>query len=346
MNKILLIIILPLVVFSAVMTTVLALEAEEAQLKPIKEQQQQNPQLHQNQNQNQQNQGQKLSVEATIPEDFMYQNQAISPNCIEQLISNDEAGSVTVKLSECSKLPKNYKIEKKNALEKSGFIGYSYSVAPEAKDVALSDQAENQDTDKVESTMGFGGYAYYKYLGKYKKDHVICFLHNSGGSGMFSYIFLISREGDQLRLSKILVMGDRCNGGINTVTMFDEKLQYTIQITPYDYIELSDQNQHNLKAYDDLAACAACCQGEALFEHDFKEPKLLSVSLDKLTQDELPIQGKYQACFNTIVKRNLQEGKRQFTVPELKALMKEFNKECVNGKVENKNKKMKNDTSE
>lgn len=247
---------------------------------------------------------------STVPEDFKFSGAPISPLCIERTISQNSNDRMTVvTLANCTREEQNYKIEKIDpSLTEKGFMGFHY----------VSSDPKNP----------LSGYIYYKYLGKFNNDHVIYLIQNAGGSGHFSLVFLASRKKDTLRLIKGIVGGDRCNGGIDSVSLKGKKINYTVNITPYDYIAVTKLNPHKYKAYYDLASCAACCQGTAEFESDFITSRLLAVNLGQPADVLKPIQGDQQSCFNTVLNDYISQGKQQLTADELKDFVEKFNTQC------------------
>lgn len=245
-----------------------------------------------------------------IPEEFMYQGKPINALCIGNLTSHLDEKSINLK--ECVKEINKYKTDAANkALINKGYVGVDYS---------NKDEKENP-WDR--------GYAYYKYLGKHGEDHVLYFLENTGGSGMFSNILIVKREGDKLILKENSAGGDRCNGGIDNAKLENNQLYYSMNLTPFDYIALSNENPKEIKPYDDLASCAVCCQGSANFSYDFQnKPKLISIDLGDLPDKE-QTQGKYQTCFNQLLTNKINSGKKQLSEDELRNFVKEFNAQCV-----------------
>lgn len=244
-----------------------------------------------------------------IPKVMMFQGKPIDALCFGALIGMNGKENPKVDLSQCSKEIKQYKIEEPDQdLIKEGFTGINYS---------------SKDPDSP-----WGGYAYYKYLGKHDNDDIIYFLQNTGGSGTFSHIILLKREGDALKLVENLVSGDRCNDGIAKAKFENNQIFYTINITPFDYIPISKENI-KIEPYDDLANCAACCQGTADFVYDFKNHNLVKIDLGELSDETAQTQGQYQACFNGLIGEKIKNGQQQITEPELKLLVKDFKERCM-----------------
>lgn len=107
----------------------------------------------------------------------------------------------------------------------------------------------------------------YKYLGEVDGRLAIELMGSGGGTGVFSTVFTAAREGDTLTAIDIYASGDRCNGGVTEASVKNGTLHYAYNITPYDFLTLNDGNPlSGIEPYDDIAACAACCLGEALYE--------------------------------------------------------------------------------
>lgn len=254
-----------------------------------------------------------------FPKDFLFQGKPIDALCIAKMAMGDSSRFDPVTLAQCTKHPE-YKVESVNdSLIQNGYVGYSY--------------AYQMSADFTER-----GHVYYKILGKFKDKHILYVTQNNGGSGFFTSIILVKRNKDALQLVKELAGGDRCNGGIlDDVEIKNNKLVYNANITPYDMLALSNNKPETIKAYDDLAACAACCVGTALFEHDFSKPKLISVTIsDNDGKNNTFSQGKYQRCFDKILKEYRRQGNLTFMPEDLTDFATKFTTKCVPVKKENK----------
>jgi hypothetical protein len=192
-------------------------------------------------------------------------------------------------------------------LDEKGNYGYEYSYADSGEGLSRS-------------------YIYYRYLGRRQGLPVLFLSESGGGSGQFTAIVTVKREGDTLKLAEEIASGDRCNGGLDASMQGDE-LNYTQNITPYDFIKITDDNPHNLNAYDDLEASASSCFGAATYSNG----KLAHVTL---TADGEDMEGwtdrlPYQPCFNGIYREYLQQGKTVLDMEALKAFTHKFNTTCV-----------------
>lgn len=143
---------------------------------------------------------------------------------------------------------------------------------------------------------------------------------NGGGSGHFSEIHVVRREGAALKWLGSVGGGDRCNGGLEVTGADSKGFEYSVNLTPFTFVEIDDNRDHRvirllhslaghddpykrLAPYDDLNNSAASCVGREVvrFEVDTGEERTLRVEVDR--KSLLPIDvgnayGRYQSCFN------------------------------------------------
>ena len=253
------------------------------------------------------------STSTHIPTDLMYNNEPISPLCLDQEESPDKTLSL---VNNCGTAPVVEQEQSKELLNK-GFIGFEYKT--------------KDNLDAANS------YSYYKIIGSFNNVYTLFSISNTGGSGHFSSVYLVNRDKDQLHIKTLPFGGDRCNGGLTEVTQQENKLFFSSNITPADFLSISNNNPYQLKAYDNLDACAACCVATAQYETDLqKNPAkatLLSIQLandsGSLSSLKSADQTGYQACFNKLVLEYIAKNKSTLTAKELKLFMDEFNATCV-----------------
>lgn len=239
------------------------------------------------------------------PNELKYKGQPIDPLCFE-------GEEKKVSLDKCGlNFHDNLKVTGKDAdLIKKDYYGFEY-----------------QDND----TPGTTASSYYKLIGQYKDALVLYRISNGGGSGVFTSVDLVKRNGDMISIDTLGV-GDRCNNGIDEPTVTNNILSYVAYITPFDYLTIAQQNPHKLQAYDDLASCAACCYGQARFQLNLadKKEKFINIDLPANKEDvDNQTQGKYQHCFNKIMMNYLQQKQTTMDPKELKTFVDRFNTECV-----------------
>lgn len=163
---------------------------------------------------------------------------------------------------------------------------------------------------------------------------------NTGGTGNFSTLMSIKREGDTLKLVESIAGGDRCNGGVaQAIIDTDGALVYEQNITPYDMVVLGGDPErpflNSVKAFDDLEACAVCCAGTAVFKNDqFTGVKLsseLAENIKNKYMSPIPPEQEKQACFDKALGAQIEKGKTEFSVEEWADVIGAIEKECLGG---------------
>ncbi|WP_133126842.1 hypothetical protein [Legionella nagasakiensis] len=190
---------------------------------------------------------------------------------------------------------------------------------------------------KVDGAAEMQGYSYYKPFGTVADSAIVETLNNSGGTGQFSSISLVTRTGNKIKVTS-LHSGDRCNGGIVNVIRkksgAEDYLQYSVNLTSYDLLSLAGDDSLPLKAYDDLEACAICCKAIAIFQRpinaDFSKEKLLYVDLSAYPQsEENTSNAKYQMCFNQFLQAYQRKNASRLDINALRQFVQQFNEQCV-----------------
>lgn len=240
--------------------------------------------------------------------DLFYLGKPIDALCFFNLENN----SNVIKLNECGIKKEKYIIKNQdNDLLKRGFIGFEW------KETGVSYPS--------------AGYSYYKVFPASNKQYWLYTINNSGGSGEFTAINLIKRKNDSTLEMKAIITGDRCNGGIQEVRQQDGHLNFSVNLTAYDFIALTNQNVHHVQAYDDLAACATCCAAKAVYDMNSNATlKLIYIDMgENKNPEEMSTQGKYQLCFNNLFTQYVTHGKTKLNEAQLKQFVTEFNGKCV-----------------
>ncbi len=244
-------------------------------------------------------------LSATLPEELMFNGKPIDPLCFEA-VSADE----WLDVSKCS----GDDIVKTEGLPSDKFtgkIGYQYHF----KDVDSSVVA----------------YSYYDYIGSWNGSPVLLTHANGGGTGHFSALISVERNANKIRVLQGFAAGDRCNGGITDVKLEQGTLAYGQWISPFDFLQIVDDNPAELRAYDDLDASAASCYGIAYY----KDGELMSISLEKDGENapselaETSEKSPYQTCFNELYSAYLRQGKKDLSIQQLKEFTGEFNRLCI-----------------
>lgn len=143
---------------------------------------------------------------AIYPPEMLFKGKPLSPTCVEA--SNPTEGpTVPQDLKTCDKAPEGQEIEGGLQIMKDGMVGHNYYCGEGP-------------------SYGFCGYSGYKYLGKLKDGFALETLSHSGGTGQFSSIVLLKREGDTITTDLIHPTGDRCNGGVVSAAVKDGVAEY------------------------------------------------------------------------------------------------------------------------
>ena len=248
------------------------------------------------------------------PADLMYLGKPVDASCFSTM--GHQTDDNKYDLSECSTPNSKLKITYNDYLTKKGFYGNDWKGKIENGDDYISE-----------------GYDYYKVWPAGDNHYWVLSMENGGGTGIFTTINLYTRN-DFNTVSIIPIDGgDRCNGGIDldTIKLTEHGIQYSAEVTAADFLSIKNGNPHHLQAYDDLAACAICCTAKIFYEVDQKlNLKFLYMDLDKTPKfDELPTQGKYQACFNKLQSSYIAKGKDRLDESQVTKFVEEFNRECV-----------------
>lgn len=178
----------------------------------------------------------------------------------------------------------------------------------------------------------YPGFIGYKYLGDYRGLKAVQLLENGGGSGMFTSVQLLRAEQDgTLRVIQTLAGGDRCNGGIESAFMSGRTLVYDVNLTPFDFIALARYNPKNLKAYDDLDACAICCYGTLRYVNGRPDSVTLNATTapDAGASDAAASERPMQACFDESFRAASTDGDTVISLKQNKKFVENFFNRCA-----------------
>lgn len=248
------------------------------------------------------------NIAASQASDLNYQNKPIDPLCF----SNQDPSSNQIKLSNCGIKTEQGIISGHNtSLIKKGFYGFEF---------------------KYDDASQVNAYSYYKIIGKVDNKWLIYTLNSGGGSGSFTNLLLVQRHKNNLTID-FIAGGDRCNGGLSNIKFQNNILSYEVNLTAFDLLEIANNNPHQLKAYDDLEACAACCIATALIKHkvttELEQGVIEAVDLEKeAINNDVPSDMPYQTCFNQYIENYLKQNASVLNMNELKKLVQNFNHNC------------------
>ena len=255
-----------------------------------------------------------------LPNELIYLEKPIDTLCLFE--TQDTQGRSNLRKCGINSKQGRHILGQNNSLKSMGFIGYNYSWA-------------------TSGSMNTRGYSYYKEFGTVGHSIVLYTMNNSGGTGNFSSLSLLTRTGNTITISN-LNGGDRCNGGVVDVRRVSkgthQRLIYSVNLTAYDFLILANTNPHKLKPYEDLSACATCCVAKAVFQRSigphFMNEKLLYVDSSTSPQSSglLPSEPKYQACFDQLLKDYGQKNHEKLDAKQLALFKHQFDAQCIHDK--------------
>ncbi|MFN7038601.1 MAG: hypothetical protein ACK4OM_03420 [Alphaproteobacteria bacterium] len=242
-----------------------------------------------------------LAENKELPGELYYQDAPIEPYCFYSIYTSsmgeESSTPKEIDIASCTESIRKLEItDDERGGNERGFRGMTF----------------NDEYDK-------GAFVLYKYIGKIKDNMVVELMVNGGGSGIFSMIIYLKREGDFLKIIDVENYGDRCLGGIKNSKIEDDQLVTALYISPIDFFGIVSPNSNF-----DVAYCMGCCIGIA----EYKSHILQSIEFNNKNIDEMQ-QGKYQQCFNQLYKDYLAKGKTKITPDEAKEFVNIFTKQCV-----------------
>ena len=247
------------------------------------------------------------SFACAAPEDLMVNNQAIDSLCFFNLESNTKI----INLKRCGLNKQKFTIKGQNEhLIQKGFIGY--------------------DIQSSEPSTQPAGYSYYKFFKAGEHQYWIYTVNNGGGSGDFTAIQLVRRKNASQLATKGIAGGDRCNGGVQDVSIKNNQVSYSVKLTAYDLIALSKISISSNKSYNDLSSCAICCVAKAVYKANTTASELQYIDLAKIKNaTAMPQQGRLQECFNKLFVSYVKSGETKLPKAEFDTFVKKFNQTCL-----------------
>ena len=189
---------------------------------------------------------------------------------------------------------------------------------------------EEPDPDAIMGTP----FDSYEVLARNGSRFIVSMLSSGGGSGRFSSIVLVRREGDTLNAERFFTeIGDRCNGGIAGAHVSGNRLFWSVNVTPYDVLQASGAGLAS--GASGLEYGAQSCVATLDSEYNLVTGKMRLVS-ETLTlsyfggteesrsgllsdQEGWTEQFKHQHCFNTYYNSYVSKGHTRLSPTEMKA---------------------------
>lgn len=169
----------------------------------------------------------------------------------------------------------------------------------------------------------------YKYLGETEKGYTVLVESSGGGTGQFSSVYTLGENNGDLEILDTIAGGDRCNGGIESASVVEGELIFNQYVTPFDFLDLADNNPYGLKAYDDLEACAACCYGIARYNGEGFKGISVIIDAERLDSDDASPERGMQNCFDKVLKSRMDIGQIDMPTEVVKSFVQEFHAACT-----------------
>jgi hypothetical protein len=156
-----------------------------------------------------------------------------------------------------------------------------------------------------------------------------------GGSGEFSNLFW-ARLGDrEISVDGDLAGGDRCAGGLSGYTIEGRTLRFNVSTPARDILRLA-----GAKVSDSILGRFGpgytSCDGEAAYRYDLATRRMVLSGLT-LNAEQSPANSSIlgdsardtRACFDTVVREYVRNGRQTLTPRELKAFGRSFTARCA-----------------
>jgi hypothetical protein len=261
--------------------------------------------------------GQSAFAEA-LPASLLYKGKPIAPYCLEGLLG--EKDGISIDLGQCN--IDQITLEKGEAMEQKNTYSAYWSMKDEPPDLFLH------------YSLG------YDYIGMQDDDPVLHISYWGGGSGNFSYLMRLHREGDELTKLETIAAGDGCTGGIiandpeHPLTIEDNEIHFSAAFSPDDMFHIAGETDwyELYSRQGGLAGTHHDCYGIASYVGE----KLVSVEFSGYMASGLagkekpPSKPDLQYCLDQMVdKHYIAKDKLVLSVSELHQLIEGFRKECI-----------------
>ena len=245
-----------------------------------------------------------------LPESLLFNGKPVPPYCFSQM---DEQDVIFVN---CDLMEGLQIMDDADAMHDDG------------RDGVVSASYRNVEFDS------YGGFDHYKYLGSSNGLDYVLYVSSGGGSGVFSSVLGLKRDGDVLNIADVMGVGDRCNGGdTGTSKVTAEGVIVVTNITPYDLISLPyEDGTPYVEAYQEIDACAVCCVGEVsvlngqIIQVDISEVYTTPSYSASQNPDGM------QACLDKLIKAQQDQGQVSLSLDAVNAFVKKFETQCVMSK--------------
>jgi hypothetical protein len=199
--------------------------------------------------------------------------------------------------------------------------------------IAIERNESVRFADRLDLRVGPSGYFGYRPVGKLDGGaEVYALFENGGGTGQFSALIAVTREGERLRAGQVVGFGDRCNGGLGDATMAGPRsvrAEGRITVSALTEVAASAREIVDKKKpgeagpKEDLADCAVCCVGAALLDTDMTSGK--QELAGAVIEEEAPA----GSCFAGVLKSIAPKLPAILGVAQLARLDRDYRQRCA-----------------
>ena len=180
--------------------------------------------------------------------------------------------------------------------------------------------------------QGWRDWIGYQPLGQLQRgQEPVLVYYSGGGTGTFSAIFIVRRARDPasgeetITADRLIGGGDRCEGGIESAEVIDEKtLRYGLNVPAPDFVSASGAPVGDVNG---LSTCAVCCYAVLDYRHTDggSDDVLLDARIAELQdQDDMP----QQRCLDAIVRKAAGGFPATLSATDMKHIGESYAQQC------------------
>ena len=279
-----------------------------------------------------------------LPKDLLFDGKPLDAMLMANLDMGDSSRFEPCNLTETRKRPSTIKIlptsEWCSSMHKQGFFGY------ETKNLKIENELKNLG---IENDSMSEAYGFWKYLGTISgtHKHIIQTEKCGGGSGRFSSIILVERDGNFIKNAGELFRGDRECGGIVKVSFNDSVLSVWQYATPYEIFSeclealIGDKNKkvsiikdgyedkiefRNQKIPYHLSCAALNGVGEVLTTWKEGTYEIISIELET---ESMGSHSPLEKSFNYVIEKYMSQGCNKLDRPKMKQFAEDVLEYCI-----------------
>lgn len=260
---------------------------------------------------------QALAEASHLPSALLYHGKPIEPLCFNS-DAEKSPKFFDIKACEESNRQENIEIKPMNTMHEND-RGYFFR-------------------NKSESNTSYSSIS-YRYISSSKHAELVLVEWSGGGSGYFSDLYWLKREGDVLEVVNHVSGGDKCNGGIGNVHVDGQDVTIERNVTPADFFKLADVTPpHKKMGYSYLPGHHNACFGQmrevngkfTAYIPDYRKSGFFGDYMSEKPPTKSDDKNYYETCFFKQF-REVPE-RKQWTPAQMTEFMTHFNRSCIENK--------------